>query len=49
MSGVRITWSDNELIVGGCRDGHVYVWRRKTNTLVAEIPPPIAESVPFMV
>jgi hypothetical protein len=47
MSGVRITWSDNELIVGGCRDGHVYIWRRKTNSLVAEIPPPTEESLSF--
>jgi hypothetical protein len=48
-AGIRTTWSDSTLTIGGCRNGFVYIWRRRSNSLAACIPPPTpVEQTMFM-
>jgi hypothetical protein len=48
VSGIRITLSDPQFILGGCRDGRTLIWKRETNTLVAVVPPPATPPRPSL-
>jgi hypothetical protein len=38
-SGVRYTLCNHKVIIGGCKNGNVMIWRRDANVLIADLPP----------